>query len=170
MTISGAGAATPAPLSSTTVVPPVEELLVMVSCPVAAPTVGGLNSTFGVTAWPGPNVSGNVAPEILKPVPFSVAARIVTGAVPVAVKVTDCVAGVFTITSPKATLLAFVLNTPAFSATVELRDPTVQAVMLTARKQDSMIGRAEPQRLLKGSAFDRADLGLGGKPCKARDI
>jgi hypothetical protein len=47
-----------------------------------------------------------VTPDILKPVPVSVAALTVSGDVPVDVNVTDCVAGVFSTTSPKATLVA----------------------------------------------------------------
>jgi hypothetical protein len=52
-----------------------------------------------------------VAPDIVKPVPVSVAALTVTGEVPVEVKVTDCVAGVFRTTSPKATLVALTPST-----------------------------------------------------------
>jgi hypothetical protein len=42
---------------------------------------------------------------MLNPVPVNAAALIVTGAVPEEVNVTDCVTGVFRVTSPKATLL-----------------------------------------------------------------
>jgi hypothetical protein len=45
---------------------------------------------------------GNVAPDRLNPVPVTDAALMVTAVVPVAVKVTDCVAGVFRFTVPKA--------------------------------------------------------------------
>jgi hypothetical protein len=46
----------------------------------------------------------------VKPVPVSVAALIITAAVPVDVRVTDCVATVFTVTLPKATLVALILS------------------------------------------------------------
>ena len=50
---------------------------------------------------------GNVVPEMLKPVPVTDAPLIVTAVVPVEVKVTDCVAGVFRPTVPKAMVVAF---------------------------------------------------------------
>jgi hypothetical protein len=48
----------------------------------------------------GLRVTGNVAPDMVKPDPVRDAALMVTGAVPVDVRVTDCVAGVFTATLP----------------------------------------------------------------------
>jgi hypothetical protein len=53
------------------------------------------------------SVSGNVAPERLKPVPVTDSALIVTAVAPVEVNVTDCVAGVFRFTVPKAMVVAF---------------------------------------------------------------
>jgi hypothetical protein len=44
--LNAAGAVVPVPLRGITSVLPVEELLAMVSCPVAAPAVTGLNCTF----------------------------------------------------------------------------------------------------------------------------
>ena len=55
-------------------------------------------------------MNGNVAPEMLKPVPVTEAALIVTAVVPVEVNVTDCVAGVFRFTDPKAMVVAFTLK------------------------------------------------------------
>ena len=50
-------------------------------------------------------VSGKLVPDMLKPAPVTVAALMVTGAVPVDIRVTDCgVAAVFTVTLPKARL------------------------------------------------------------------
>ena len=46
----------------------------------------------------------------MNPVPVSAAALTVTGSVPVDVKVTDCVAAVFTTTSWKATLVLLALR------------------------------------------------------------
>ena len=83
----------PLPLSATFAVPPVVELLVIVSCPDAAPADVGLNCTCSVTAWFGFNVTGKVAPDTLKPAPLTVAALIVTAAVPVDVSVTGWVTG-----------------------------------------------------------------------------
>lgn len=65
----------------------------------------------------GASVIGRVAPARLKPFPATVAALTVTEAVPVEVKVTDCVAGEFRLTSPNAMLEALTvsLGTPTFS-------------------------------------------------------
>ena len=67
----------------------VEELLEMVSCPTADPEAAGLNCTPSVTAWAGFNVTGNVAPDTVKPVPVSAAELMVSGVLPVDVRVTD---------------------------------------------------------------------------------
>jgi hypothetical protein len=82
------------------------ELLVRVIVPVAAPAVVGSNLTVRVAVCPWLRVSGKLAPNILKPAPVSVPALMVSGAVPVEVRVTDCgVAAVFTVTLPKPRLL-----------------------------------------------------------------
>jgi hypothetical protein len=116
------GVAVPVPLRPITAAPFVEALLAMVRCPVAIPTTAGSNSTLSVASWPGLNSAGNVAPDSAKLAPVNVAPLIVTGAVPVEVKVTDCVAGVLTGTSPNATLVALMVNArmAAFSCRVKL--------------------------------------------------
>jgi hypothetical protein len=96
--------ATPVPLRAT-VIAPIEQLLVRATVPVEAPAVEGSNCTSSVEACPGFSVIGNFAPGSEYPVPLADPALIVTGAVPVDVIVTDCVAGVFRLTVPKATLL-----------------------------------------------------------------
>jgi hypothetical protein len=105
-----ATSAVPVPLRPITVAPLVEELLLMVSWPVAAPTAVGLNCIFSTASSPGSSVVGSVGPDNVKPEPVSVVALIVTGAVPVEDKVTGCVVGVLTTTSPKATLVALMLR------------------------------------------------------------
>ena len=67
-------------------------------------------------------MAGNAAPGRVKPAPVSVAPLIVTGTVPVEVKLTDCVAGVLTCTSPNATLVALMLSASmaAFNCRVKL--------------------------------------------------
>jgi hypothetical protein len=90
---------------------------------------------FSVAAWPGFNVTGKVLPEIAKPAPVSVAPLIVTATVPVEVKVTDCVAGVLTTTSPNATLVALILSASiaAFSCRGKLLNTLpALAVIVTA--------------------------------------
>jgi hypothetical protein len=80
-------------------------------------------------------VAGKTAPDIVKPVPVSVALSIVIGTVPVEVKVTDCVAGVFITTSPNATLVALLLSAriAALSCRVKfLITPAALAVIVTA--------------------------------------
>jgi hypothetical protein len=51
-----------------------------------------------------------VAPDIVKPTPVNATPLIVTGAVPVDVKVRYCVADVFTTTLPNGTLVALILR------------------------------------------------------------
>ena len=70
----------------------------------------GSNCTFSVTDWLGFKVTGNVAPDTVKPAPLSVAELMVTGAVPVEVNVTGCVDAVFTVTSPNVRLAALIVN------------------------------------------------------------
>jgi hypothetical protein len=112
----------PVPLRLINAVPFVEELLVMVTWPVAAPAAVGSNSIFSVVSWFGFNVAGNSAPGNVKPAPVSVAPLIVTGTVPAEVKVTDCVADVLTSTSPNATLVALMLSASiaAFNSSAKL--------------------------------------------------
>jgi hypothetical protein len=74
---------TPVPLRPITVDVPVEELLVKVSVPEAAPADAGTNCTVSVADCEGFNVRGNVAPETVKPDPLMVAAFTVSAAVPV---------------------------------------------------------------------------------------
>lgn len=83
-----------------------EELLLIVSCPVAAPVVVGSNSTVSVAVWFELSVNGKAAPENENPEPVITTELTVTGAAPVEVKVMDCVAGVLRMTLPKATLVA----------------------------------------------------------------
>ena len=77
---------------------------------MATPAVVGSNCTFRIAVWPGFKVSGKVAPEMEKPVPVTVAALTATGAVPVEVRVSDRVAGVFNATLPKAMLVALMFK------------------------------------------------------------
>lgn len=98
--------ATPVPLRLTVAAPPEEALLEMVSVPVAAPEVVGSNCTCRVAVWFGVNVTGNVAPETVKPVPVIVAELMVSVPLPLEVSVTDCDVGVFRLTFPNERLLA----------------------------------------------------------------
>jgi hypothetical protein len=76
-----------------------------------------------------------VIPDTVKPVPVSAAPLIVTGTVPVEVKVTGCgAAGVFTNTLPKVTLVALTLSvgTAAPSSRLKVFDmPLAVAVRVT---------------------------------------
>jgi hypothetical protein len=123
------------PLRLITTVLLVEELLTMVTCPVAAPVAAGSNCISSVTAKPGFNVTGKVAPDIVKPVPVSVPEFMVTGAVPVELNVTGCVEAVFTVTLPNATLAGLMVNVGvvAFNCRAKLLEtlPAV-AVSVTA--------------------------------------
>ena len=107
---TGASVPVPVPLRLTTAVLLVDESLWMVSCPAAGPVVVGSNCTSTVTDWVGFKVTGNVAPDIVKPVPVRVPELMVTGAVPVDVNVTGCVDAVFTVTLPNVKLAALIVN------------------------------------------------------------
>jgi hypothetical protein len=106
----GTTVAVPVPLRLTTAVLLVDESLWIVNCPEAAPVVVGSNCTFRVTDCPGFKVTGNVAPETVKPVPVNADELMVTGAVPLELSVTGCVDAVFSVTSPNARLTALSVN------------------------------------------------------------
>ena len=72
--------------------------------------VVGSNCTSSVTDWLGFKVTGNVAPDIVKPAPLRVPELMVTGAVPVEVNVTGCVDAVFTVTLPNVKLAVLIVN------------------------------------------------------------
>jgi hypothetical protein len=106
----GLGTAAPVPLSTTVAVLPLDELLLIVSCPFAAPVTVGRNFTCKVIDCVGLNVTGRLPPTRVNPAPVIVAEFTVTDAVPVDVKVTDCVADVFTVTLPKLKLAALTVS------------------------------------------------------------
>jgi hypothetical protein len=105
--------AAPVPVRLITAVALVDELLWIVSCPVAAPLVVGSNCTCSVTDWVGFRVTGNVAPDIVNPVPVRAPELMVTGDVPVEVNVTGSVVGVFNVTLPNARLAGLIVNVAA---------------------------------------------------------
>jgi hypothetical protein len=106
----GLGAVVLVPLRATTAVLPFVELLLIVSCPLAAPVAVGRNCTCRVIDWVGFNVTGRLGPTIVKPAPVIAAEFTVTGDVPVDVSVNDCVVAVFTVTLPKLRLAALTVN------------------------------------------------------------
>jgi hypothetical protein len=111
LTVScGLGAATLVPLRETRVVFPLDELPLIVICPLAAPVAVGLNCTCSVSDCVGASVAGKLAPVIVNPAPVIVAEFTVTGEVPVDVNVRDCVVVVFTVTFPKLNVPALTLN------------------------------------------------------------
>ena len=109
--VPGAGVLVPVPLRLITPIGFDEELLVKVRAPVTAPVAGGSKLTISVADCPRLRVSGKLAPDMLNPAPVTVAALMVSGAVPEEVNVTDSgVAGVFTVTLPKARLVVLMLS------------------------------------------------------------
>src|SRR5271154_6883666 len=106
----GFGAAVLVPLRATTAVEPVDELLMIVICPLAAPAEVGSNCTCNVIDCVGFNVTGRLAPTIVKPFPVIAAEFTVTGEVPVDVNVNDWVVAVFTVTLPKLRLAAPIVS------------------------------------------------------------
>jgi hypothetical protein len=103
--LSVPGTTVPVPLRLITADGFVEELLVRVRAPLAAPAAKGSKWTVSVAVCPWLRVSGKLVPDMLKPAPVTVPALMMSGAVPVDIRVTDCgVAAVFTMTLPKARL------------------------------------------------------------------
>ena len=80
-------------------------------------------------AWLGFRVTGKVAPATVKPTPVKAAELTVTGAVPLEVKVTDFVAGVFNATLPKARVVVLTVRVgvQAFNCKAKLSE-TLPAV------------------------------------------
>jgi hypothetical protein len=80
-------------------------------------------------------VSGNLAPDTVKPVPVRAAASMVRGSLPIALSVTDRVADAFTATSSKAKLVVLILSVcmVAFNCRAKVRETLPElAVNLTA--------------------------------------
>jgi hypothetical protein len=98
------------PLKPTTAGLPLDELLLIVSSPLAAPAAVGKNRTCRVIDCVGFSVTGKLPPTIAKPVPVIAAEFTVTGEVPVDVSVNDCVVAVFTVTLPKLKVAALIVN------------------------------------------------------------
>lgn len=133
--------AVPVPLSVTTVVGPVEELLVMVSWPAADPALVGSNCTVTYAVWPGFNVAGKLPPRIEKPDPLAVTELTVRAAVPEELRVTVCVVVAFSVTLPKTSVfelrvkvgvLAVSCNATVFETLAALAVKVAVCVELTA--------------------------------------
>jgi hypothetical protein len=94
---------------------PVEELLVSVIEPLAAPPAVGMNVIPSVAVWPGFKVSGKLTPEIVYPAPVTEPEFIVTAAVPDEVSVTDPVPVAPIAIVPRLTVFALSVSvgTPA---------------------------------------------------------
>ncbi len=103
---------------------PLVELLLMVSCPVAAPAAVGSNCTCRATVCVGFSVTGKLPPTVVKPEPEIVAEFTVTGVVPVDFSVSVRVVAVFTAILPKLRLVAFTVNSGSAAVPVPLRATT----------------------------------------------
>jgi hypothetical protein len=77
------------PLKATTAVLPLDELLVMTICPLAAPITVGVYCTCSVIDWLGFSVAGKLPPTTVKPLPVIATVLTVTGDIPVDVSVND---------------------------------------------------------------------------------
>jgi hypothetical protein len=110
LTVNWGFAAVPVPLRATTAVLPVVELLLIVSCPVKAPAVVGLNCTCNVNDCVGLKVTGKLWATMVNPAPVIVAPFTVKAEVPLDVKVMDAVAAEFVATLPKLRLAALTVN------------------------------------------------------------
>ena len=131
----------PVPLRFTTVNGFVNEVLTMVSEPLAVPAVVGSNCTVIAADWLGFKVIGKLSPNTEKPFPVTVAPLTDTGAVPVDITITDCVATEFRLTGPNATLLVLTLRIGANAPSCREYDcniPTTLAVTATLCGTDTV--------------------------------
>jgi hypothetical protein len=94
------------PLKDTVALLPVDELLVIVSCPLADPAAVGVNVTETVSDCFGFSVVGKVPATTLNAAPLIETALTVTGPVPEEVSVSVFDAGLPTATLPKFRLVA----------------------------------------------------------------
>jgi hypothetical protein len=121
----GLAAAVLVPLNATIVVGPVDELLLIVICPLAIPVVVGRNFTCSVVDCMGFSITGKVPPTVAKPAPAIAAEFTFTGAVPVEVNVSDCVVGVSTVTLPKLRLAELTVNSGLAAAVLVPLNATI---------------------------------------------
>ncbi len=104
-----------------------DEFVDNVSEPDDAPAVIGSNWTVNVAVWLGFKVIGTMSAATEKPFPVTVAPLTVTGAVPVDVTTTDCVASELTFTDPNATLLVLTLRMGATAPNSSANDCEIPA-------------------------------------------
>lgn len=87
-----------------------EELFVMTRAPSADPATVGWKRTFTIADCPGDNVAGKVNPDIVKLLPETLTALMMTGNVPNAVSVRDWVATEFRITGPNEAVFELLVS------------------------------------------------------------
>ena len=144
----GLAATVPVPVRATTVVLPPIELLLIVSCPVAAPATVGRNCSCKVIDWFGLNVTGKFPDTRVKPAPATEAEFTVTVELPDDTSVTEPVAEEFTVTLPKLRAEALSVNCvcacrPGFA-------DALLADITNARPQASARRRTLPRLLNRG--------------------
>jgi len=104
-----------------------DEFVDSVSEPDTAPAAVGSNCTVNVAVWLGFKVIGRLSAATEKPLPVTVAPLTVTGALPVDVTTTDCVASELTFTDPNATLLVLTLRMGATAPNSSANDCEIPA-------------------------------------------
>jgi hypothetical protein len=100
-------------------------LLLKVTVPVVDDSVVGVNCKLSVAVWLGFSVTGKVTPDMPKTVPLTLPPLIVSGAVPLEVRITGCVAVAFSVTLPNATFV--VLRVSACVAALSCNAYVVEA-------------------------------------------
>jgi len=114
----------PVPLRATVAVGFVDELLPMLTCPVADPATEGLNVSVTVMVCPGLRLAGRLTGDAEKPLPVTVIDLTVTGAVPVEVRASIWVVGLLSTTPPNEMVVVFTdrAGVPAFSCSETVRE------------------------------------------------
>ncbi len=125
----GFAPATPVPARATVAVLPLVELLLMVSCPLAAPAAVGRNCSCRVVDWFGLSVTGRVPATMVKPAPVIEAEFTVTAEVPDDVSVTEAFAEEFTVTLPKLRLEALSVSCGLVAPAVPVPVRATEAIL-----------------------------------------
>lgn len=116
----------------------VDELLLIVNWPVIDPVVVGSKVRVVIVVCPGLRFKGKLTGDIENPLPVTEMEFTVTTAVPLEVKVTFCVVGVFTTALPKGMLVALALSTGVAALSCSETDLEVDPVV-AARVTDCAV-------------------------------
>jgi hypothetical protein len=153
------GGDAPIPLRFTLIVLPVEELVEIVTAPLAAPATVGLKLNWSVMDLPGFNVAGNVGLDIENPPPTTLTELTVNIDFPEDVSVSVLVDVVFRGAVPNDRALLLTVNSTAAEAGLITTAPQPQSTharLKAAARQSPQRGRRRRWTGSAATAFDRS--------------